>query len=83
MKNHPNAIFRISWYGSISTDHAVFIIGGYSDGKPSSKIARYQNGWNHVNDLLFARNSLEAIRYKDQVMVVGGSNTREFDYDYP
>ena len=50
--------------------------------RQTSKIARFQNGWKHVNDLMTARGNADAIQYNDKIMVIGGRN-RYQDFDVP
>lgn len=75
-EDYPFANSLIWLYASISTNDAVYIIGGTIDGHPgtqTSKIVKYdKHGWAHVNDLAYRRYSLEAIKYNGRVMVIGG-----------
>ena len=73
----------ITGYASISTHNAVYIIGGWDYGyvdkwmvpyRQTSIIAKYQNGWEHVNDLMTARGNADAIQYNGKIMVIGGRN---------
>ena len=38
----------------------------------TSTIARYQNGWEYVNNLKTGRLAANAIQYNGKIMVVGG-----------
>jgi len=42
--------------------------------RQTSIIAKYQNGWEHVNDLMTARGNADAIQYNGKIMVIGGRN---------
>ena len=75
-------LFSFSWYASISTSDSVYVIGGltYRPGEGTivtSTIARYKNGWKHINNLKMARSSAYAIQYGDKVMVIGGRSDRD------
>ena len=47
----------------------------------TTKIARYQNGWKHVNDLKTKKVGPNAIQYKGKIMVVGGHDESQGYYD--
>ena len=66
----------------MSTHNAVFIIGGLIDRQmETTKIARYQNGWKHVNDLKTKKVGPNAILFNGKVMVVGGHDDSQGYYD--
>ena len=70
-----NRLLRITRYASISTHDAVYIIGGETGAYDIiSTIAKYQNGWSHVNDLKTKRVGANAIQYNGKIMVIGGIN---------
>ena len=47
----------------------------------TTKIARYQNGWKHVNDLKTKKVGPNAILFNGKVMVVGGHDDSQGYYD--
>ena len=57
----------------VSTENAVFIVGGKADWGNTSKISRFQDKmWLQIGNLKFARHGHRALKYGDLVMVVGG-----------
>ena len=72
-----NDIFRISHYATAKTDQSVFIIGGFTAGRPGNDrirtIAEYKDGsWRNAGNLVQARYNLGAITLGSTVMIVGG-----------
>ena len=59
----------------ISLDSAVYVLGGYCDGKASSRIAKFTiNTWTDIGNLEQARFGHRAITDSGRVYVVGGYN---------
>ena len=62
-------------YATAKTDESVYIIGGYTLGRPdrSRTIAEYKDGsWSHVGDLIENRYNHNAIQLGSSVMIFGG-----------
>ena len=59
----------------ISLDSAVYVLGGYCDGKASSRIAKFTiNTWTDIGNLEQARFGHRAITDSGRFYVVGGYN---------
>ena len=75
-------IFRISSYGTASTDSAAYILGGFiGDGYSSltriSTIAKFQNNeWQKIGDLKEIKSDTSAILHDGEYLIIGG------DYQY-
>ena len=69
-------IFRISAYGTASTNSASYILGGYyylNGSKRTSTIAQFQNNqWSKIGDLREAKSSSSAILNNEEYLVIGG-----------
>ena len=70
-------IFRISNYGTTSTDSTAYILGGYI-GKTydiwrTSTIARFQNNeWIKIGDLKEVKSDISAILHNGEYLIIGG-----------
>ena len=71
-----SCIFRISNYGTASTDSAAYILGGYyylNGNKRTSTIAQFQNNqWSKIGDLREAKSSSSAILNNEEYLIIGG-----------
>ena len=69
-------IFRISNYGTVSTDSAAYILGGFyylDDNQRTSTIAQFQNNkWQKIGDLKEVKSDLSAISYGGEYLIIGG-----------
>ena len=69
-------IFRISNYGTASTDSAAYILGGYYylDGNHrTSTIAQFQNNeWLKIGNLKEVKSDPSAIFYDGEYLIIGG-----------
>ena len=69
-------MFSISYYGVISRQSSVLVIGGKCDGSYSSLIAKYTiDKWERVGNLQDSRFLLRAIANDDRIYVVGGDGS--------
>ena len=65
--------FRISNYGTASTDSAAYILGGYFGTKKNSIIAQFQNNeWQKIGDLKEIKSDLSAILHDGAYLIIGG-----------
>ena len=68
-------MFSIYFYASVSTQTSVLIIGGVSNGRYSSSIVEYKDGWwTVIGNLKQARYGHEAILIGSLVMIIGGDS---------
>ena len=76
--------FSICYYGVISRQSSVLIVGGSCDGSQSSLIAKYIiDKWERVGNLQDTRYFHRSIAKDDRIYVVGGHGTRyEFLYQF-
>ena len=68
-------LLRIAYYATTHTQESVFIIGGWTDGRPkkTSLIARYNDdNWTNVGSLNQAREAHGAIAIEEIVIILGG-----------
>ena len=64
---------RISYYGTASTELAVYIIGGGSGSENLSTIAEFKdNKWRKIGDLNVSKSGLSTIMQNGEFMLVGG-----------
>ena len=69
-------MFSIYWYGLISRQSSVLIMGARCDGVSSSLIAKYTiDKWEQVGNLQHPRHYHRAIANGDRIYVVGGYGT--------
>ena len=67
--------FRISGYDTVSTDDAVLVIGGTTNGTPFelSIVAEYKDQrWSNIGNLARARTNHRAIKFGSNIMILGG-----------
>ena len=69
-------IFRISNYGTASTDSAAYILGGaFSLKERTSIIAQFQNNkWQKIGDLKEVKNDPSAISHGGEYLIIGGDS---------
>ena len=66
---------RISRFGLVTQENSVYILGGYCDGRATSRIAKFAiNAWTDIGHLETARYGHRAIENSGRVYVVGGYN---------
>ena len=69
-------IFRISNYGTASTDSAAYILGGYyylGGHYRTSIIAQFQNNqWQKIGDLKEIKSDPSAISFDGEYLIIGG-----------
>ena len=69
-------MFSIYWYGLISRQSSVLIMGARCDSVSSSLIAKYTiDIWERVGNLQNPRHYHRAIANADRIYVVGGEGT--------
>ena len=75
-------IFRISGYGTVSSDSAAYILGGYYylDGNQrTSTIAQFQNNeWIKIGDLKEVKSDISAILHNGEYLIIGGNAQTKF-----
>ena len=68
-------IFRISHYGTASTDSAAYILGGGTITERTSIIAQFQNNkWQKIGDLKEVKTYPSAISHGGEYLIIGGSS---------
>ena len=65
--------FRISSYGTASTDSAAYILGGYGGDGRISTIAQFQNNeWQKIGNLKEIKSDSSAILHGGEYLIIGG-----------
>lgn len=69
---------KIVFYATAQTDESIFIIGGYTNGRPHTRttiVAEYKNdSWSNVGNLLIRRYNHVALSLGSTVMIIAGGN---------
>ena len=73
-----SCIFRISNYGTASTDSAAYILGGYYDlngNQRTSTIAQFQNNeWQKIGELNEVKSDSSAVLHDGEYLIIGGDS---------
>ena len=79
MKNLLLKIFSIAFYSTVSTDDAVFIIGGREEPQVAAQdqytnvLAKYNGTWSDVGELFYQRVGHASILVESILYIFGGS----------